>query len=220
MSESARYLIVEEENVSSVPVDPGVEAEAEEYWKQVTASASPETAPRLIIMYGTPGCGKSRVLQHFLNERSWTTEEFVHLDPDVLRYYSTAYRSSLNGAYAARLDTVNAEFGGRLQPAQWRSPVGEFVEHGMQVDGKWLALANAGLRSTAFVRKHMLWGPPTYALPSGEPLPQWQEGAVQVPCPVGEAFVDRALSQGYSVIYDTHGGAPTTDLPPRTVRCD
>ena len=42
-SEKASYIIVdEEEGAKAVPVEPGIGAEAEEYWKHVTASASPE----------------------------------------------------------------------------------------------------------------------------------------------------------------------------------
>ena len=101
------------------------------------------------------------MLRAFLQARGWAAEEFAHLDPDALRYYSKEYRLSLCGAHAARLDSVKARFGARLRPARWRSPVGGFVEEGVVADGQWLALAHAGLRSTPVVRQHMLWGKPT-----------------------------------------------------------
>ena len=110
------------------------------------------------------------MLRQFLQERGWAAEEFVHLDPDVLRYYSREYRLCLCGAHAARLDSVKARFGARLRGARWRSPVGGFVEEGVVADGQWLALANAGLRSTPVVRQHMLWGKPA-KLPDGTLAP-------------------------------------------------
>jgi len=103
-------LVVDEEDAAkeAVPVEPSVAAEAEQYWARVTVGTAPEAAPRLVIMYGTPGCGKSRVLRRFLRERGWAAEQFVHLDPDALRYYSKEYRLCLCGAHAARLDSVKA----------------------------------------------------------------------------------------------------------------
>jgi len=131
------YCIVDEEDTAKEQVPPEAGEEAEEYWAHVAghvAGAMAERHPRLVVMFGVPGCGKSRVLQHFLQERGWAKGEFVHLDPDTLRFFSKEYRLCICGAHAARLDSVKARFGGRLRAAEWRSPVGGFVEEGVQVE--------------------------------------------------------------------------------------
>jgi SpoVK/Ycf46/Vps4 family AAA+-type ATPase len=62
--------------------------DADKYYTDVTkgkqAPRKPEK-PRLIIMYGPPGCGKSYALKELYRLKRWSPEEFVHLDPDDCR---------------------------------------------------------------------------------------------------------------------------------------
>ena len=164
--------------------------DAEKYYTDVTKGkqAPQKDRPRLIIMYGPPGCGKSYALKELYRLKGWSPEEFVHLDPDECRMYCREYRLCISGAHAAKLQSVQEEYGDRLKPTKWISPDGKFEEDGFTVDGHYLALSSATMRSQFLVRKKMLW-------------PHKEEKMT-------DAFVDRAFVAGYHVVYDTMGKEP------------
>ena len=82
---------------------------------------------------------------------------------------------------------------------EWRSPNGRFVQQGMAVDGEFLALSTAAVRSNQLLREKMLWG-----------KPQKQPDGTKKWGGVGDnnCFVDRALMAGYNVVFNTIGDAP------------
>jgi hypothetical protein len=165
--------------------------DAEKYYDDVTKGRVPPQKPhrpRLIIMYGPPGCGKSYALKELYRLKGWSQEEFVHLDPDECRMYCHEYRLCISGAHAAKLQSVQEEYGDRLKPTKWISPDGQFQEDGLTVDGHYLALSSATMRSQFLVRKKMLW-------------PHKKKEMT-------DAFVDRAFVAGYHVVYDTMGKEP------------
>ena len=165
--------------------------DAEKYYTDVTKGkqAPQKDRPRLIIMYGPPGCGKSYALKELYRLKRWSPEEFVHLDPDDCRMYCREYRLCISGAHAAKLKSVQEEYGDRLKPTKWISPDGQFQEDGFSVDGHYLALSSATMRSQFLVRKKMLW----------QPFKKKE---------MTDAFVDRAFVAGYHVVYDTMGKDP------------
>jgi len=170
-------------------------SEAELYWADVTKGRTPPpagTRPLLVVMYGPPGSGKGRCLEELKRRQGWRDEMFVHLDPDVCRAYSKEYRLSICGAHAAALPSVQQQFGAQLVRAPWVSADGRFREEGYAVEGHFLALASATLRSQFLVRKRMLWGHKVTEMT--------------------DAFVDRALQAGYNCIYDTMGNEPNRFL--------
>ena len=207
------YLIVDEHDLASdaidrktkevkrnglVPIAAGDEAEM--YWQAKTvgrkSKAERGSEPVLVIMYGTPGCGKSRALKAVVEQLGWIEGDYVHLDPDECRLYSREYRLCLSGAHAALLPEVKERFGDSLRPAVWRSPVGGFTEEGFTVDvggvPHFPALAMAALRSQDIVRSKMLYGPKVVEMT--------------------DALVDRALCAGYNIVYDTMGNEPNKFL--------
>lgn len=202
---SGRYQIVdhegketftpkETEKGGAVPIDPDT-SEAELYWKCITAGRSPPstgTRPVLVIMYGPPAVGKSHALKQLFAKAGLRQEEFVHVDPDACRTYSREYRLCVSGAHAAKLPSVQAEFGNALVPTVWTSEDGQFREDGYTVEGRFLALGLAALRSQDIVRSKVLWGRPGV--------------------PMNDCFVDRALVAGYNVVYDTMGNEPNKFL--------
>mmetsp|Transcript_88638 Transcript_88638/g.275563 ORF Transcript_88638/g.275563 Transcript_88638/m.275563 type:complete len:353 (-) Transcript_88638:145-1203(-) len=211
---SGPYVIVDEENLSSDDVDFKTKAvrrkglvpieqeeSAEEYWRRVTAGRPSQAAlgcpPTLVIMYGTPGCGKSRALEDIVKKLGWSRTDCVHLDPDALRYYSKEYRLCLSGVHASKLPEVKEKHGSTITPAKWQSPDGQFTEDGYTVDvgGKphFPALAMAALRSQDIVRSRMLW-------------PHKSQEMTE------DTLVDRALIKGYNVVYDTMGNEPNKFL--------
>jgi hypothetical protein len=166
--------------------------DAEKYYTHVTEGRVPPQKPdrpRLIIMYGPPGCGKSYALKELYELKGWSQEEFVHLDPDECRMYCREYRLCISGAHAAKLPSVQEEYGDRLKPTKWISPDGQFQEDGYTVDDHYLALSSATMRSQFLVRKKMLW----------QPFKKKE---------MTDAFVDRAFVAGYHVVYDTMGKEP------------
>jgi hypothetical protein len=84
---------------------------------------------------------------------------------------------------------VQEEYGDRLKPTKWISPDGQFQEDGFTVDGHYLALSSAMMRSQFLVRQKMLW----------QPFKKKE---------MTDAFVDRAFVAGYHVVYDTMGRDP------------
>jgi hypothetical protein len=191
----ARYSIVDL-NEAATPLGGAIDIvedleDAEKYYTHVTEGRVPPQKPdrpRLIIMYGPPGCGKSYALKELYKLKVWSPEEFVHLDPDECRMYCREYRLCISGAHAAKLQSVKEEYSDRLKPNKWISPVGQFQEDGFTVDGHYLALSSATMRSKFLVRKKMLW-------------PHKEEKMT-------DAFVDRAFVAGYHVVYDTMGKEP------------
>ena len=199
------YVIVDVENAAGpigfgkerrdglLPINES-ENNAAEYWREVTSGrVAGQSHPWLVVMYGTPGSGKSRALDALCEDKGWTEGDFVHLDPDALRMYSAEYRSCLSGAYAAKLPSVQAEFGDRLVPTVWRSSDGRFSEDGYTIDGKFAALANSAIRSQGIIRKAMLW-----------PHKQGPE--------MCDALTDQAYKLGYNIVYDTMGNEPNRFL--------
>ena len=191
----ARYSIVDLSEAATplggaIKLDEDLE-DAEKYYEHVTKGRLPPLKPerpRLIVMYGPPGCGKSYALKRLYELKGWSPEEFVHLDPDECRMYCREYRLCISGAHAAKLPSVKEEYGDRLKPTKWISPDGQFQEDGFTVDGHYLALSSATMRSQFLVRKKMLW-------------PHKEEK-------MGNAFVDRAFVAGYHVVYETMGKEP------------
>lgn len=195
-----RYKIVDlEDTAKTLEVSPG--SEAEEYFTAATANRPCGlSTPWLVIAYGPPASGKTRTLSAFLSVRLQAKEtDYVHLDPDELRYFYPEYRDCLCGTHAAKLESVRAEHGERIQPREWRSPNGRFVQQGMAVDGEFLALSTAAVRSNQLLRDKMLWG-----------KPQKQPDGTKKWGGVGDnnCFVDRALMAGYNVVFNTIGDAP------------
>ena len=174
------YLIVDEADVSSDAIDRKTKEvtrtglvpistnhEADRYWVRQTegrpSGAALGRPPTLVIMYGTPGSGKSRALRALIATLGWRPSDYVHLDPDELRYYSEEYRLCLSGAHASKLPEVQQAYGASLRPATWHSPDGQFTQEGftVDVDGRphFPVLAMAALRSQDIVRSKMLYGP-------------------------------------------------------------
>ena len=198
-SRSNRYSIVDlvgaaDPKGSTIPIEEDLE-DAELYWNIVIdglKAPQPPQRPRLIIMYGPPGCGKGKALKQLYRLKGWSPEEFAHLDPDACRMFCREYRLCISGAHAAKLPSIQAEYGDRLVRTEWMSPDGKFKEDGYTVDGHFLALSKATLRSQFLVRKKMLWGHKVTEMT--------------------DAFVDRALKAGYNVVYDTMGNEPNRFL--------
>ena len=157
-----KFIIVDMKNeaeptTGTDPIQLNTSNDKEVYWNYVTKGVHVprDKKPTLVIMYGPPGCGKSWVLHQFFKQKSredpigWDFNQFVHLDPDTLRVCSKEYRMSLSGAHAAKLVSVQREYGDKLVPANLSFALGEKVwtEEGYTVDGKHLALANSALRS-------------------------------------------------------------------------
>jgi len=173
----------------------------DKYWQAKVAGRKTKeeraTEPVLVIMYGTPGSGKSRAVKEVVKRLGWEESDFVHVDPDEMRYFSEEYRLCLSGAHAAQLPEVREKYGDSLRPAVWRSKVGGFTQEGftVDVDGKphFPVLAMAALRSQPFVRDHQLWGHKVLEMRDGN-------------------FVDRALLRGYHLVYDTMGNEPNKFL--------
>ena len=196
----ARYVITDLEGEATpaggaVPVEEDV-SDSELYWDAISAGrkpAAPGARPLLVIMYGPPGSGKTQALEALRARNGWSADRFVHLDPDACRMYCREYRLGISGAHAAKLESVQREYGERLTPTVWVSPDGKFREEGVTVDGAFLALKNATLRSQHVVRKKMLWG---------HKVTEMSEAS----------FVDRALIRGYDCIYDTMGNEPNRFL--------
>ena len=199
MAYEALYMIVDTEGEAgpkggALPIDEDM-SDAERYYEQVTKNKKPPTSgvqPTLVIMYGPPGSGKTRVLEQLYQVMGRSKDDFVHLDPDRCREFSREYRKSVSGAHAAALESVKKAYGDRLKPTEWTSADGQFKEQGYTVDGKYLALANAALRSQFLVRKKMIWGHKVVEMT--------------------DAFTDRALKEGYNVVYDTMGNEPNRFL--------
>ena len=193
------YIIVDKEGKShpqhgSDPIPLHHESDKEVYWQYVTAGKTPpDSRPTLIIMYGPLGSGKSWVLEQFKKEHN--LDNYVQLDPDVLRVCSKEFRLCLSGAHAAQLHSVQRTYGGRLKPTKHVFTLGEetWEEDGYTVDGKFLALAESAIRSQPIVRQAMLW--------------QFQREDEMT-----DAFTDRAFRKGYNVIYDTMGNEPNRFL--------
>ena len=198
--EQQRYRIVDlEDSAKSLDVTPG--SEAEQYYKKAIENR-PSALPRpwLCIAYGPPASGKTRIMKNFVSSVIQAKDtDYVHLDIDELRHFLPDYRHCLCGTHAAKLESVRSELGERIRPREWRSPLGGFMEPGMAVDGEFLALSTAAVRSNQLLRDKMLWGKPQKQ-PDG--TNKW--GAVGD----NNCFIDRALIAGYNIVYDTVGDAP------------
>ena len=195
-----RYTVVDFENEAGSSIAPEQGNQADQYYEAVTRDRAPQPKPWLIIVYGPPACGKSSVVQHFVTNvaHAQSAKDYVYLDPDELRYYFEEYRLSLNGVHAAKLESVRGEFKDRLQRTQWCSPYGGFMDEGVAVDGAFLALSSSALRTNPLVREAMLWG-------KGHKRP---DGTREWPPMDDSCIIDRALIEGYNVVYDTVGDAP------------
>ena len=196
----SKYVIVDFDNEAkpdggAVPLEKDM-GDAELFWEDITKGrkpAAPGTRPVLVIMYGPPGSGKGKALAALYARNGWRADRFVHLDPDACRVYCREYRLGISGAHASKLESVQREYGEQLTATPWISPDGRFREEGFSVDGAFLALKNATLRSQFLVREKMLWGHKVTQLSD-------------------EKFVDRALIRGYDCIYDTMGNEPNKFL--------
>lgn len=172
--------------------------------------------PVLIIMYGVPGSGKGRCLEALFKSSEnlhLNINDFVHLDADLLRYYSKDYRMALSGAHAYKVveqKIGKAEADKIFTPNkwQWTDGTGEiFTEDGYMAwnpstkRDEYVPIPDVALRSNWLKNKKQMYGhkKPVARFSCMEDVNNLN-------------FIDRAFALGMNVIYDTLGDQPNKFL--------